>query len=196
MVTVADIIAFRLRTETLVRPVSEAEIRTECGVFRAVIFENALDRENHIALVKGTILADEPTLVRVQEQATLVDVFHCQGWDQSIHLHQALRMIQSADRGVFVYLRQEGHGACLSEDLKFHALRGQGTGSYAPAVETPLREDLRLYGIGAQILRQLGVGRIRLLTNHPRKIVGLQGYGLAVVEQVPLGSPVRHSALS
>ncbi len=186
IVTVADIIAFRLRTETFVHPVAESQVSTDFGDFQAIVFENSLDRQHHLALVKGKILPDEPALVRVQEQSTLIDVFHCARAVGDFHLHEALRMIQQGGRGVFIYLRQEGKTIGLSEETNRQAEAGHDPDSAAADAHYPLQGDLRLYGIGAQILRQLGVGKIRLLTNHPRKIVGLQGYGLSVVEQVPV----------
>jgi 3,4-dihydroxy 2-butanone 4-phosphate synthase / GTP cyclohydrolase II len=178
MVTVADIIAFRLRTETFVRPVAEADLPTEFGNFKAVVFENALDGENHLALVRGNVRRDDPVLVRVQEQSTLLDVFHCPRGPSGFHLHEALRRIQNEEQGVLIYLRHEASGRHLADELTM--ITRSGGRLEAPAASG----DLRLYGIGAQMLRHLGVGKIRLLTNHPRKLVGLQGYGLTVVEQV------------
>lgn len=186
IVTVADIIAFRLRTETLVHVVAQSEVQTEFGRFRALVFENALDQEHHIAFVKGSIRKDEPTLIRVQEQSTLGDVFHCIQSEGTIHVHDALREIQKAGCGVLVYLRQEGRGRQLAAEVSACGSPSNDR-SHPPAelVQT-LDGDLRLYGIGAQILRKIGVGKIRLLTNHPRKLVALQGYGLSLVEQVAL----------
>ncbi len=191
IVTVADIIAFRLKTETFVHPVAESQVSTEFGDFRTLIFENSLDKQHHVALVKGNVLPGEPVLVRVQEQSTLTDVFHCRREGGDFHLHEALRLIQEAGSGVFIYLRQEGKAINLDGEAKRHGDDSQGGGSASTDAGHPLRGDLRLYGIGAQILRQLGVGKIRLLTNHPRKIVGLQGYGLSVVEQVPVAEVHR-----
>jgi 3,4-dihydroxy 2-butanone 4-phosphate synthase / GTP cyclohydrolase II len=176
--TVADLIAFRLRTETFVKPVAEADLPTDFGTFRAIVFENSLDGENHLALIKGSIRPDEPVLVRVQEQSTLLDVFHCQRGGGGFHMHDALRLVQNEGKGVFIYLRQEYSGKHLASEIQDIARSGGRL--EAPAASG----DLRLYGIGAQMLRHLGVGKIRLMTSHPRKIVGLQGYGLTVVEQV------------
>ena len=186
IVTVADLIAFRLRTETLVRAVAEAEVQTEFGVFQTVVFENLLDKEHHLALIKGKIRPDEPTLVRVHEQSTLTDVIHCVRREGSVHVHDALRAIQGAGSGVLVYLRQEGRGSQLGDEVR--ASRDLRPDHTAGSTETTShhQRDLRLYGIGAQILRAVGVGKIRLLTNHTRKLVGLQGYGLSIVERVPL----------
>ncbi len=189
MVTVAELIAFRLRSETLVRPAAEADVSTDFGTFRAIVFENTLDRENHVALVKGSIHADRPTLVRVHEQSTLEDVFHCLRGEGSIHVHDALREMQRADGAVLIYLRQEGRGSRLPAEVCAWSLGTKDTRAVSAPGAGAGREYLRLYGIGAQILRQIGVGKMRLLTNHPRKLIGLQGYGLSIVEQVPLHAP-------
>lgn len=194
MVTVADLIAFRLRTETFVRRVSEAHLPTEFGDFQVVAFENVLDNETHIALVKGTIRDDEPTLVRVHLQSTMGDVFHSLRSESGGQLRAALRMIDQAGNGVLVYLRQEGKGVSLVNEIRSLAFQNDGANA-AEANDTPgMKPDPLTYGMGAQILRALGVGKIRLLTNHPRKIVGLPGYGITVVEQVPLGdTPMKHT---
>ncbi len=185
IVSVADIIAFRLRHETFVRLAAEKILPTQYGDFRVVIFENTLDGEHHVALVKGVIDSDGLTLVRVQEQSTLGDVFHFLHARTGDRLHAALQIIEREGRGIFIYLRQEGKGSCLADEVN----RAQPCGFQGSESEAvPERAvDLRLYGIGAQMLRQLGARRIRLLTDHPRKIVGLQGYGITVVEQVSLG---------
>jgi len=186
MVTVADLIAFRLRTETLVRKVAEASLPTAFGEFRAVVFENTLDHENHIALVKGTLNEEEPVLVRVQSQSTLGDVFHSLRSDTGEQLRVALRRIDQAGCGALVYLRPEAHGIDLVHEIRSCA-RLDEPGTAGVEEDAPGSEaELRLYGVGAQILRALGVGKIRLLTNHPRKIIGLQGYGIEVVERVPM----------
>ena len=194
MITVADLIAFRLRTETFVRKVSEAFLPTEFGDFRVVAFENTLDHGTHIALVKGTIREGEPVLVRVQSQSTMGDVFHSLRCDSGEQLRAALRIIDQAACGVLVYLRQEGRGAGLVNEIRSYALQDEGIYTLDAKESPGFSADLRLYGVGAQILRALGVGKIRLLTNHPRKIVGLQGYGILVEEQVPLEiPPTKHS---
>lgn len=186
VITVADIIAFRMKTEIFVHKVAEARLPTGFGEFRVVVFENSLDRENHIALVKGTVRPDEPTVVRVQSQSTMGDVFHSLRSDSGEELRAALRIINDAGVGVLVYLRQEGKGIGLANEVRSYALRDAGADAGEANVSPGFKADLRVYGVGAQILNQLGVRKLRLLTNHPRKIIGLQGYGLTVIEQVPL----------
>lgn len=190
MITVADLIAFRLRTETFVQKVSEALLPTAFGEFRVIAFENVLDHEHHLALIKGAIREDEPTLVRVQSQSTIGDVFHSPRSIGGNRLRAALRIIEKEGSGVVVYLRQEGKGAGLADEIRTFALQDRGEAKAEAEGPATLLADPRLYGIGAQILRALGVRKIRLLTNHPKKIVGLHGYGIAVVEQIPLpGEP-------
>ena len=187
MITVADLIAFRLRTDTLVRQLGEADFPTHFGDFRVHVFENILDGEHHVALVKGRIDAETPVLVRVQSQSTLADVFHG-NWNESGEaLREALRRIQESHCGVLVYLRQEGRGAALADEVKAHSC---DAGQDEPGKQADLRADLRLHGIGAQILRQLGVRYIKVLTDHPKKLSALHGFGLTVMEHVPLISSV------
>jgi 3,4-dihydroxy 2-butanone 4-phosphate synthase / GTP cyclohydrolase II len=186
IITVADLIAFRLKNETFVRRVTEAEVPTEFGEFRVIVFENSLDHQHHVALVKGAVGPNEPTLVRVQSQSTMADVFHSLLSESGAQLRAALRMIQEAGAGVLVYLRQEGGGTGLAEEISRYGLRRHGPVAAEGGAWLEPNPDLRVYGIGAQILTQLGVRKLRLLTNHPKKIIGLQGYGLTVIEQVPL----------
>ncbi len=186
MVTVADLIAYRLKTETLVRRVTEAQLPTAFGEFRVAVFENLLDGENHIALIKGEIDPDSPVLVRVQSQSTMGDVFHSLRCDTGEQLRSALRIIHGEGAGVLVYLRQEGRGTGLVNEVKAYALEDLGNRAGTGDEPSGIAADLRNYGIGAQILRELGVSKIRLLTNHPKKIVGLQGYDISILEQVPL----------
>jgi 3,4-dihydroxy 2-butanone 4-phosphate synthase / GTP cyclohydrolase II len=185
IITVADLIAFRLKNETFVHKITEAEVPTEFGEFRVIVFENSLDHQHHVALVKGAVSPNEPTLVRVQSQSTMADVFHSLLSESGAQLRAALSMIQEAGAGVVVYLRQEGGGTGLAEEISGHGLRRESVAAEVGAWLEP-NPDLRVYGIGAQILTQLGVRKLRLLTNHPKKIIGLQGYGLTVIEQVPL----------
>ncbi len=186
IVTVADIIAHRLRNETLVKAVAESSFPTEFGDFKIIIFENLLDREHHIALVKGAIEADAPVLVRVHSQSTMADVFYSLRSGGRNELRAALKAIQDAGKGVLVYLRQEEKGWNLVDEIQSYATQDAGGDSGASALSSNSGADLRIYGIGAQILRALGARRIRLLTNHPKKIIGLHGYGITVIEQIHL----------
>lgn len=186
IVTVADIIAYRLRKETFVRRAAEAELPTDFGNFQAIVFESMLDKMNHIALVKGKIDSEEPVLARVHLQTTIGDVF-CSGKNAGEDpLRCALQVIGNSPSGVLIYLCQEKNMMCLANEIKAHAIKGSGVEGENLRELPEIESDLRVYGIGAQILRELGVRKIRLLTNHPKKLIGLQGYGLTIVEQVPL----------
>jgi 3,4-dihydroxy 2-butanone 4-phosphate synthase/GTP cyclohydrolase II len=186
LVTVADIIAYRLRTETFVEQVADASFPTEYGDFRIVIFENMLDQEHHIALVKGDITPDAPITVRVQSQSTMADVFYSLRSGGRNELRAALKTINEAGKGVLIYLRQEEKGLNLVDEIKSYAIQDAGANAIERDSLSNSGSDLRIYGIGAQILLSLGARKIRLLTNHPRKIVGLHGYGITVLEQVHL----------
>lgn len=185
LVTVADLIRFRLKTESFVHKVAESDLPTVFGDFRVVVFQNSLDRESHIALVKGDIRPEDATLVRVHTQSTLADVFHSRLSQSGDELRAALGLIEEAGCGVLVYLRHEDKQGSLAREV---LSAGESTQTGEGTKEDI---DLRVYGVGAQILRQLGVRRLRLLTNHPKKIIGLQGYGLAVVEQLGFMDRVR-----
>ena len=187
IVTVADIIAYRLRNETFVKQVAEAEFPTTFGDFKIVVFENLLDKDHHIALVKGDIDPQKPVMVRVHSQSTVEDVFQSLRSRGKSKLHTALKAIQDTGSGVLVYLRQEEKGANLVNEIQAYAARGEDSSAAPanPSLSNP-SIDLRIYGIGAQILRSLGVRKIRLLTNHPKKLIGLHGYGLSVEEQIHL----------
>jgi 3,4-dihydroxy 2-butanone 4-phosphate synthase/GTP cyclohydrolase II len=184
IVTVADIIAYRLKNETFVKPVVEAAFPTEFGEFRIVVFENLLDKEKHIALVKGVVDSEKPVLVRVHSQSTMADVFYSLRSGSRNDLRNILKAMQQADRGVLVYLRQEDKGSSLVDEIRAYAKQDSGSDTVELPPSLNSSGDLRIYGIGAQILRALGVRNIRLLTNHPKKIVGLQGYGISVIEKV------------
>jgi 3,4-dihydroxy 2-butanone 4-phosphate synthase/GTP cyclohydrolase II len=184
IVTVADIIAYRLKNETFVKPVAEADFPTEFGDFKIVVFENLLDKEKHIALVKGTVDAEMPVLVRVHSQSTMADVFYSLRSRGRNDLRTALKAIQEADRGILVYLRQEEKGSSLVDEIRTYAAHDAPANPVQSHPSLNSSGDLRIYGIGAQILRALGVRNIRLLTNHPKKIVGLHGYGITVIDQV------------
>jgi 3,4-dihydroxy 2-butanone 4-phosphate synthase/GTP cyclohydrolase II len=184
IVSVADIIAFRLCNETLVRKVAEAPVKTKFGEYQAFVFENSVDQDIHLALVKGKVNPEEPILVRVQSQSTLGDVFHDLRANTGERLCRSMAMINEAEAGILVYLRQEGKGVNLIEEIQSYHSPVPADSEESETAR--LKTDPRVYGTGAQILRLLGARNIRLITSHPRKMAALQGYGLRVIERVPL----------
>jgi len=185
--TVADLVAHRTRTECFVRAAAETKIPTAIGgEFRIVAFENDVDDLTHIALVKGNIDSEQPVLVRVHSECMTGDIFGSLRCDCADQLHKAMAMIEAEGTGVIVYMRQEGRGIGLVNKLKAYELQRKGLDTVEANHELGFKDDLREYGIGAQILVSLGVKKMRILTNNPKKMVGLEGYGLSIVEQVPI----------
>lgn len=185
--TIADLIRYKMKNETLVRRVVETRIPTRYGgEFMVIGYENDIDTKTHLALVKGDIKPEDVILVRVHSECFTGDVLGSMRCDCGEQLHTALKMIEKEGKGIFLYMRQEGRGIGLLNKLKAYSLQDHGQDTVEANIALGFSPDLRDYGIGAQILNDLGVRKMRLLTNNPRKIKGLEGYGLRVVERLPL----------
>ena len=195
MITTKDLAEYRLLKEALVEEVTSTTMPTHSGEFRSVAFKNLLDDQIHIALVKGEVKHDEPTLVRVHSQCLTGDVFGSYRCDCGEQLKKSMEMIEQEGAGVLLYLYQEGRGIGIMNKLKAYALQDEGKDTVQANEALGFKPDLRDYGIGAQILRKLGLGKIRIMTNNPRKIVGLEGYGLELVERVPIEVQARKDNL-
>ncbi|HET7041818.1 MAG TPA: bifunctional 3,4-dihydroxy-2-butanone-4-phosphate synthase/GTP cyclohydrolase II [Gemmatimonadales bacterium] len=185
-VTVADLVAYRLRTERLVHRAAEARLPTEFGEFRVIGYRNDVDRAEHVALVHGDVAGKEDVLVRMHSKCLTGDVFHSLRCDCGPQLHAAMERITREGRGVIVYLDQEGRGIGLLNKLKAYAIQDGGPDTVEANEKLGFAPDLRNYGIGAQILRDVGLSTIRIMTNNPRKLVGLDGYGLTITGREPL----------
>lgn len=184
--TIADLVAYRTREDKLVHRAAETILPTRYGDFRAIVFTNDVDEHEHVALIKGNIEPANEIMVRVHSACLTGDVFGSKRCDCGGQLHSAMRMVEKEGTGIILYMQQEGRGIGLVNKIKAYALQEQGLDTVEANLKLGFKEDLRDYGIGAQILRDIGVRKMKLITNNPKKIVGLEGYGLQVTDRQPI----------
>jgi len=195
ILTIAELIRYRMQHERLVRRVAQPKLPTRYGEFRIIAYESDIEQKNHLALVLGKIRPREPVLVRVHSECLTGDVFGSTRCDCGAQLEKSLEIISREGKGVIIYLRQEGRGIGLVNKLKAYELQDQGEDTVQANHSLGFKADYRDYGIGAQILRDLGARRLRVLTNNPVKFIALKGYGLEIVERVPLEIPPSSATL-
>jgi len=193
LITIADLIQHRMRTESLVKRVANAKMPTDLGAFRVHVFENQIDRQTHVALVLGAVADGRDVLVRVHSQCLTGDVFHSTRCDCGAQLEAAMQLIAAEGRGVLLYLNQEGRGIGLANKIRAYELQDDGFDTVEANERLGFKADQRDYGMGVQILRELGIRSMRLLSNNPRKLVGIEGYGLSVSEWLPLEIPASET---
>jgi len=193
IITIKDLIEYRMKTEKLVCRKAAFCLPTKHGEFKAIAYQSMIDEETHIAMVKGEWTDDEPILVRVHSSCLTGDAFGSLRCDCGEQLHHAMAMVSDAGKGVILYMNQEGRGIGILHKLMAYELQDNGKDTVEANEALGFDADLREYGVGAQILADLRVSKIRLLTNNPKKIIGLQGYGLEVVERVPIMIPPSHT---